>query len=216
MRNNFYLWNAEKILYGYLKHSDNNGYLPNVENDRPSADKIHKLRFYAALRAYNVPPEWFYKGSASPRRGLNVCDSLLGLSRSQEKMNEFRKLLKQELTQDLIEQFANSPDSLRHTTDLLSVFNILMKYRKTLFALESMQTEAENHNKSDSAIHEAIGNMNGKHILPLCKVLDRMLILLMGDLYDRTFTAEDLLQYGYPDVSDEELKKMKEDDPLPF
>jgi hypothetical protein len=40
-------------------------------------------------------------------------------------------------------------------------------------------------------------------------IVDRMLILLMGDDYDKTFTEEELYEYGYPKISDEELYKME-------
>ena len=66
------------------------------------------------------------------------------------------------------------------------------------------------------AVYEALNDMNQKYIAPLSKVIDRMLILLMGDVYDREFTAEELIPYGYPVVSAEELKKMEKDDELPF
>lgn len=44
------------------------------------------------------------------------------------------------------------------------------------------------------------------HIKPVSEVVDRMLMLLMGDDYDKSFTEEELLPYGYPDVTDEELE----------
>ena len=47
-----------------------------------------------------------------------------------------------------------------------------------------------------------------KNIRPACDVIDRMLILLMGDDFDKTFTEKELLSYGYPDVTDDELYQM--------
>jgi hypothetical protein len=38
--------------------------------------------------------------------------------------------------------------------------------------------------------------------------MDRMLVLLMGDDYDKSFTEMELLSFGYPDVTDEELEDM--------
>jgi hypothetical protein len=35
-----------------------------------------------------------------------------------------------------------------------------------------------------------------------------MLVLLMGDDFDRSFTEEELLPFGYPDVTDDELENM--------
>ena len=38
-----------------------------------------------------------------------------------------------------------------------------------------------------------------------------MLLLLMGDDFDKTFTEEELFEYGYPDVTDKELYEMNMD-----
>ena len=35
-----------------------------------------------------------------------------------------------------------------------------------------------------------------------------MLVLLMGDDYGKSFSEEELLPFGYPDVTDEELENM--------
>lgn len=36
--------------------------------------------------------------------------------------------------------------------------------------------------------------------------IDRVLLLLLGDKYDKTFTVEELREkYGYPNITDEEL-----------
>ena len=48
-----------------------------------------------------------------------------------------------------------------------------------------------------------------KQIRPVCNTIDRMLILLLGDDFDKTFTEEELFQYDYPDVTDEELYQME-------
>ena len=48
-----------------------------------------------------------------------------------------------------------------------------------------------------------------KQIRPVCDVIDRMLILLLGDDFDKTFVEVELFQYGYPDVTDEELYQME-------
>ena len=54
--------------------------------------------------------------------------------------------------------------------------------------------------------------LNHEYLLPLCNIVDRMLILLMGNDYDRTFTVEELYEFGYPKISDEELFDMKIDE----
>ena len=42
----------------------------------------------------------------------------------------------------------------------------------------------------------------------VCNIIDRMLVLLMGDDFGKSFSEEELLPFGYPDVTDEELEDM--------
>ena len=63
--------------------------------------------------------------------------------------------------------------------------------------------------QSIGSICELTRDLNRKYLLPLCMIVDRMIILLMGDDYDKTFTIEELYVYGYPKISDEELYKME-------
>ena len=51
--------------------------------------------------------------------------------------------------------------------------------------------------------------LNSEFLWPLCKIVDKMIILLMGDDYDKTFIEEELYEYGYPKISDEEIYKME-------
>ena len=63
--------------------------------------------------------------------------------------------------------------------------------------------------RSMGVVIEATNSLYDKHIAPACVVIDRMRILLMGDDYDKSFTEKELFQYGYPDVTDEELYQME-------
>ena len=51
-------------------------------------------------------------------------------------------------------------------------------------------------------------NLIHEHIGPLCQIIDRMIILLIGDDYDKSFTERELFAFGYPDVTDDELFQM--------
>lgn len=56
--------------------------------------------------------------------------------------------------------------------------------------------------------YEVTTNLNRTQIKAVIDVIDRMLVLLMGDDYDKSFTEEELLSFGYPDVTDYELYDM--------
>ena len=59
--------------------------------------------------------------------------------------------------------------------------------------------------------YQTTKSLYDRHIKVVCDIIDEMLILLMGDDYDKTFTEKELFQYGYPDVTDEELEEMELD-----
>ena len=51
-------------------------------------------------------------------------------------------------------------------------------------------------------------NLNQTQLKAISKFIDRMLVLLMGDDYDRSFPEEKLQCFDYPNVTDEELEDM--------
>lgn len=209
------IWNAERILYAYIYNSDEDGCLPAVENMNKSSYKIGHQRFYAALRAYGRMPEWFYKSEKS-WLGLDNnnerCRRLLSLTRSEEKMSEFRELVKKHLRRtpryEYIVQSVDTPDYLKRDTEVYLVFCKLMDYRKKLYAVQDMWSGMMECSSSIGTIYEVTKDMTREYIGPLCQILDRMLVLLMGDDYDKVFMVEDLAQFGYPDITDEEFDRM--------
>ena len=88
-------------------------------------------------------------------------------------------------------------------------FKKLFEYRKELFVLDMKWGGVLECSRTMGIVIEATSFLYYKHIKPACEVIDRMLILLMGDDYDKSFTEKELFQYGYPDVTDEELYKME-------
>ena len=61
---------------------------------------------------------------------------------------------------------------------------------------------------SVSMVYYATKGLYTKHIKGVSDTIDQMLVLLMGDDFDRTFTEEELLPFGYPDITDEELENL--------
>jgi hypothetical protein len=89
------VWNANRILYGYLYNSDEEGCLANIDDWQESSSKIYRQRFYAAMKAYGKDPEWFYHKDGIWSDNRDACRGLLSQNRSKEKMDEFRTLVKE-------------------------------------------------------------------------------------------------------------------------
>lgn len=209
------IWNAERILYAYIYDSDEDGYLPDVEKMKKSSYKIGHQRFYAALRAYGKMPEYFYKSENArlwTSNNNDTCRGLLSSTRSNVKMSEFRELAKKYLRRtpryDFIVQAVDSPDFLKSDVEVSIVFCKLMEYRKKLYAIQDIWSGMMECSRSVGTVYEVTEDLTREFIGPLSQVLDRMLVLLMGDDYDKVFMVEDLTQFGYPDVTDKEFNRM--------
>ena len=204
------VWNVERILKNFLYYSDEYGFLPKA-NDLIKARRIGKQRFYAALRAYSVDPEWFFESEyRKPGGNFDIFNKLIGKSHSREKIIQFRELMRSQLTSNTSKQIIEEWDFFCFPADAEIYFSKLMKIRKRLYTIEKMCPETE----SLSPIDELIKNIYNAQLAPICQLLDKMLILLMGDLYDRTFTAEQLYDCGYPAVTEEEMQEMRKQEQI--
>ena len=104
------VWNADRILKDYLYYSDEYGFLPKA-NDLIKARRIGKQRFYAALRAYSVDPEWFFESEyRKPGGNFDVFHKLIGKSHSREKIIQFRELMRSQLTSNTSKQIIDEWD----------------------------------------------------------------------------------------------------------
>jgi hypothetical protein len=57
-------------------------------------------------------------------------------------------------------------------------------------------------------VYKVTTNLTQTQLKAISKFFDRMLVLLMGDDYDRSIPVDELLCFGYPNVTDEELQDM--------
>jgi len=202
------VWDARRVLYNVLSYADEEGYIKYVEGDGESTYGIKRQRFNAALKAYGkIERDCLLDCEI----GLRVGDQWgvwISKTRSQEKMKELYELQKQNMRHDFIMRGVDVSHFLKEEHDRLSFFRKLFKYRKELYALDMIWGGVLECSRSMGMVIETTDFLFHKHIRPACDVIDRMLILLMGDDFDKTFTEEELIPFGYPDVTDEELYQM--------
>ena len=201
------VWDAERVLQNYLCYANKNGVLVDLTTYEDSPYEIRQRRFLSALRAYGRDD---LQINASYQRGGWARRLLLSKTRSQAKMDEFRALLKQYLSESY-DRFIDSPLAFNDEWDIQTAFEKLFEFRKGLYSLEQLWSGVLECSYSIGMISRAMNTIYSKHIKDVSETIDRMLILLMGDDFDRSFTEEDLLPFGYPDVTDEELKEMDTD-----
>ena len=190
------IWNAARILQGLLRFTDDRGNIrsQNLSDDSPYGIKVR--RFAAAMKAYGKD-ECIYCGT----------EHFISDTCSEEKMKELCLLLKQNLPEKYSTTLAN-PDILKGIRERKDMFKTLFRYRKSLDIVENTWSGVMECSHTVAIGIKATDRIYQKHIKAASDVLDRMLVLLMGDDYDKSFTEAELLPFGYPDVTDEELEDM--------
>ena len=135
-------------------------------------------------------------------------EGIVSSSCSPEKMDEFRRLLKENLDDDYLKERIDGSRFIRGNRDIHYLFMALFEYRKRLYEVEHAWSGLLECPMSVVMVVKATNSLYQKHIKGICDVIDKMLVLLMGDDYDKVFTEEKLLPFGYPDVTDCELQEM--------
>ena len=163
---------------------------------RGNSRSVLRGRLEALLQAYN------------PQCGKNLTGSFpLGIyideHCSDEKLQEIQEITGFKLGEDPHDPFASV---YRHRRDM---FQALLMYRVKI---------EEIHNAYEGILECSSGFMNGAiHVKNLNKEImatvaekvDRVLFLLLGDKYDEKVSLVDLKKnFGYPSISDEELREM--------
>lgn len=190
------IWNAERLLQGLLYFSDDRGRIMdmNLSDDSPYGIKVR--RFAAVMKAYG-------------KEGCLYCgkEHLISDSCSEEKMEELCLLLKQNLHEKYSTVLSNTA-FLKGIRERKNLFETLFRYRKSLYRVENTWSGVMECSHTVAIGIKATDRIYQKHIKAASDDLDRMLVLLMGDDYDKSFTEAELLPFGYPDVTDEELEDM--------
>lgn len=200
------IWNAERVLRNILCYANEKGFISYEDNKQD----IRRQRFYAAFRAYGKIEEYMIEKDYLFGNS-RVIDPFLWLSktRSEKKMEELRRLLKDNLSYRTFKMKVDSPDFLERNYEIVCIFQTFLNYRMELLKLERIWSGVLECNMPIGIAINATTFLYRNHIIPACKIIDRILVLLMGDDFDKTFTEEELFQYGYPDVTDEELYQME-------
>ncbi len=191
------VWDVNRILCEYIHFADRNGRIKKINMSDNSPYGIKQRRFVAAMNAYGR--EW---------DDLNDIEGIISNSCSSDKLDEFRQLLKLLLDDDYHKEQIYDARFIRGSRDIYYLFEALFEYRKCLYEVENVWSGLMECPMSVSVVVSATKDLYAKHIKGISETIDRMLVLLMGDDFDRTFTEEELLPFGYPDVTDEELENM--------
>ena len=191
------VWDANRVLQEYLHFADKCGRIKKIDMADNSPYGIKLRRFATAMKAYGRDVENF-----------NEFEGIISKSCSPDKLDEFCLLLKPLLENDYHKKLINDARFIRGSRDIHYLFEALFKYRKCLYEVENVWSGLMECPMSVSMVYYATRDLYTKHIKGISETIDRMLVLLMGDDFNRSFTEEELLPFGYPDITDEELENM--------
>ena len=190
------IWNAARVLQELLCFTDDRGEIRNLDLSDDSPYGIKVRRFVAAMKAYGKEKCLYLRN-----------EHLISDTCSEEKMNELRQLLKLNLRDEYFTTLINL-DFLKSIRERKNLMETLFSYRKSLYKVENIWSGVLECSRTFAIGIKATDRIYQKHIKAASDVLDRMLVLLMGDDYDKSFTEAELLPFGYPDVTDGELEDM--------
>ena len=179
------VWDAKRLLHELLEITESvKGWkieLYKTDSER-TPYKIRCERVISAINAFNGRKE------IGTDWGYILFEMLIPEGYSEMKMSELTSMIMDFLPkyETRIEDAFNQD---REYTSRMQLFSFLFRYR---FAIYKLATHWDN----------VLENIN--------ETLDKLLLLLLGDGFDKTFTEKELLEdYDYPNVTDEELHEME-------
>ena len=200
------VWDAKRLLHELLEITESvKGWkieLYKTDSER-TPYKIRCERVISAINAFNgrkeIGTDW----------GYILFEMLIPEGYSEMKMSELTSMIMDFLPkyETRIEDAFNQD---REYTSRMQLFSFLFRYR---FAIYKLATHWDNVLETDIAGGIAIDitrKLYNEKIENINETLDKLLLLLLGDGFDKTFTEKKLLEdYDYPNVTDEELHEME-------
>lgn len=201
------IWDAKKLIekichYKALLPDNDRAYFffdddePN--NDERPSKRITRQRIKAVLSAY----------------GQLVMDLSSSLSFivsencNEEKLTELESLLKEEFTKELLPYY-DIREIIQEQYKRGIIFQMLMDYRRALIKIKYHWAGVMECNDAGCVTITTTKNMFRQSFKEMDEKLERMMVLLLGDDYDQTFSEIELIQnYGFPAISDKELQEM--------
>lgn len=201
------IWDAKKLIENicyYKAVFGNNNREPFFydddelnENERPSKRIIRK-RIKAVLSAYD--------------KLVMDLDSSLSYIVSEDcdekKLLEVENIFKEEFPEELLPHY-NILNIIQEQYNRGTIFKLLLDYRVSLLKMKNHWNGVLECNEAGCIAIMSTKNMFRNSFNDLDKKLEHILILLLGDDFERTFTETELIQqYDYPAISDKELQEM--------
>lgn len=98
----------------------------------------------------------------------------------------------------------------REYTSRMQLFSFLFRYRLETYKLSTYWNNVLETDIAGGIAIDITRKLYNEKIDSINETLDKLLLLLLGDGFSKTFTERELLEdYDYPNVTDEELYEME-------
>lgn len=211
------LWTAQRLLDSLLEFGSPKMQNIVIKNDFPKESpgviKIEQLM--AVLKANGA--ETFTNDEENASRSQDeIMINLLSGELSENRFREVAECLKCESNEKLLEDLdtsfyrMNAYEARAYQRERF--FRILIEY---YYKLKKLRDFGNSYLTCDKATAVSIlysRDLYRQHIEEAYRKVGRLILLLMGEKYEKTFTVQQLIDnYGYPAISEEELKDMEID-----
>ena len=204
-------WNAQRLIeqicqykamFGDEFHFYENARFHKSEDDyveRP-LKRIMRERINAVVEAYG---KYIFGTSSLAFHGF------IDENCSENKRNELEILLKEILLPEDFSPRWSIQRTLKEHYNRVDMFSYILKFRTSIMKLELHGTGLLECNAATSMAKQMTERLYKDCFEITNNKLDRILILLMGDEFDKKFSEEELIrQYNYPSITDNELREM--------
>ena len=200
------IWDARRLLYELLRITQSvKGW--KIELCKTDSEQTpYKVRYE---RVFSVINAFMGYKVIDIDRDYIPLDILIPENYSEMKISELTSLIVDFLPK-YEARIENAFNQDREYTSRMQLFSLLFRYR-----LETYKLSAYWNNVSEADIVGAIAidmtrKLYNEKIERINETLDKLLLLLLGDDFDKTFTERELLEeYDYPNITDEELHEME-------
>ena len=203
------IWDARRLLYELLRITQSvrswKIELYKTDSER-TPYKIRCERVVSVMNAFKgrkeIDADW----------GYIPFEILIPEGYSEMKMSELTSMIVDLLPEHIKEIYNETfvKNSLAETSERLFLFMFLLEYRFETYKLYTYWNKvSETCIGGLIAIH-ITNKLYDEKIEGINETLDNLLLLLLGDDFNKTFTEKELLEdYDYPNVTDGELHEME-------
>lgn len=200
-------WHVEKIIDSICQYKAMFGRPPRYDvptyNDKKEErplSRIMRERILSVLQAYD---KFVHSDFNSFSLGFLVSENF-----AKDKKEEVETILKEVLPKNILEDY-NIAEMLDNYNKRAALLSCLLDYKIFLTRLNLYWS---NYLECDDATYIAMlttEKLYSKNLNQINTRLNRIIVLLLGDDYENTYSEEELIKkYNYPPITDKELQNM--------